>query len=107
MKVLLTSAVIFASLLIFSCSKKSTPPNPGSGPNSLFPLTQNYTWYYVDSAFTDSVLTAAYIDTMTVTKNGYQDQSGTIYLELNDPYGWFFGSYISVDPSNTAVYEVD
>ena len=107
MKVLLTSAVILTSLLIFSCSKKSTPPNPGSGPNSLFPLTQGSTWYYVDSAFSDSVVTAAYLDTMTVTKNAYQDNTGLIYLELNDTYGWFLGSYISVDPSNSAIYEVD
>jgi len=61
----------------------------------------------MDSAFDDTTLEAAYLDTMTVTKNPYQDQTGTIYLELNDPYGWFDGSYISVDPSNDAIYEVD
>jgi hypothetical protein len=70
-------------------------------------MTQGSVWYYADSAFSDSTLTAAYIDTMTVTKNPYQDQSGTIYLEMSDPYGWFFGSYMAVDPSNTAIYEVD
>lgn len=107
MKVLLTSVVILASLMVFSCKKHSTPPNPGSGPNSLFPLTQGSVWYYADSAFSDSAVTAAYSDTMTVTKIPYQDQSGTIYLELNDVYGWFDGSYIAVDPSNDAIYEVD
>lgn len=107
MKVLLTSAVILTSLLVFSCKKHSTPPNPGSGPNSLFPLVQGSVWYYADSAFSDSTVTAAYLDTMTVTKNPYQDQSGVIYLELNDPYGWFLGSYIAVDPTNAAIYEVD
>ena len=73
----------------------------------MFPLTQGSVWYYADSAFSDSVVTAAYLDTMTVTKVPYTDQSGTVYLELNDPYGWFDGSYISVDPSNDAIYEVD
>jgi hypothetical protein len=107
MKVLFTSAVIFACLAVISCSKHSSGPNPGSGPNSLFPLTQGGIWYYADSAFSDSTVTAAYLDTMTVTKTAYQDQSGTIYLEMNDVYGWFDGSYISVDPSNVAIYEVD
>jgi hypothetical protein len=107
MKVLLTSAVVFVCFLVMSCSKHSSGPNPGSGAQSLFPLTQGNVWYYADSAFSDSVVTAAYLDTMTVTKNTYEDQTGTIYLELNDPYGWFDGSYISVDPSNDAIYEVD
>ncbi|HEV3326589.1 MAG TPA: hypothetical protein VG052_13320 [Puia sp.] len=107
MKVLLTSAVVFACFLVISCAKHSTPPNQGSGANSIFPLVQGSVWYYADSAFSDSTVTAAYIDTMTVTKNTYQDQSGTVYVELNDTYGWFFGSYISVDPSNNAIYEVD
>jgi hypothetical protein len=108
MKVLLTSAVVFACFLVISCSKGTTPPNPGSGPTSLFPLVQGSVWYYADSSFTDtSAVAYAYLDTMTVTKNTYQDQNGTIYLEMNDPNGWFNGSYISVDPSNDAIYEVD
>jgi hypothetical protein len=107
MRVLFTSAVLFACIFVVSCSKHSSGPNPGSGPNSIFPLTNGSTWYYMDSAFSDSVVTAAYLDTMTVTKNTYQDNMGTVYLELNDPYGWFDGSYISVDPSNDAIYEVD
>ena len=107
MKVLFTSAVVFACIFVVSCSKHSSGPNPGSGANSIFPLTNGSTWYYMDSAFSDSVVTAAYFDTMTVTKNTFQDNMGTVYLELNDPYGWFDGSYISVDPSNDAIYEVD
>lgn len=107
MKVLLPSAVVLVCFTVISCSKHSTGPNPGAGPKSLFPLTTGATWYYVDSAFSDSVVTAAYLDTMTVTKNGYQDQTGVVYLEMNDPYGWFDGSYISVDPANSAIYEVD
>jgi hypothetical protein len=107
MKVLLTSAVVFACFLVISCSKHSSGPNPGSGAQSLFPLVQGSTWYYADSAFSDSTVLAAYLDTMTITKNTTQDQSGTVYVELNDPNGWFDGSYISVDPSNNAIYEVD
>jgi hypothetical protein len=107
MKVLLASAAIFACLVVASCSKHSSGPNPGSGPNSLFPLAQGSIWYYSDSAFNDSVILAAYPDTMTLTKETYQDQNGTIYLGLNNPYGWFDGSFIAVDPSNVAIYEVD
>jgi hypothetical protein len=107
MKVLLTSIVVFGCFLVFSCSKHSTGPNAGSGPNSLFPLVQGSSWIYADSAFSDSTVTAAYLDTVTLTKTTYQDQYGTVYLELNDPYGWFLGSYIAVDPSNVAIYEVD
>jgi hypothetical protein len=107
MKVLLTSVAGFACFLVISCSKHSSGPNPGSGANSIFPLVQGSAWYYADSAFSDSVVLAAYLDTVTVTKNPYVDQSGTTYLELNDVYGWFAGSYISVDPSNDAIYEVD
>lgn len=107
MKVLLTSATVLACLLVVSCSKHSSPPNPGAGPNSLFPLAQGSVWYYTDSAFSDSVVTAAYPDTMTLTKQTYVDQNGTTYLGLYNPYGWFDGSYIAVDPSNVAIYEVD
>jgi hypothetical protein len=107
MKVLFTSAVVFVCIFVVSCSKHSSGPNPGSGPNSIFPLTNGSTWYYMDSAWQDTTLVAAYLDTMTVTKNTYQDQNGVVYLELNDTTGWFDGSYISVDPSNDAIYEVD
>jgi hypothetical protein len=107
MKVLLTSAVALLCFTVISCSKHSTGPSPGAGPNSLFPLKPGNIWYYADSAYSDSVLTAAYLDTMYSTSKAYQDNTGTIYFELNDTYGWFFGSYVSVDPSNTAIYEVD
>lgn len=107
MKVLLTSATAFFCLLAFSCKKHSTPPDAGAGPNSLFPLVQGSIWYYSDSAFSDSAVTAAYPDTMTLSRQTYVDQNGTTYLEMNDQYGWFDGSYISVDPSNVAIYEVD
>jgi hypothetical protein len=108
MKLLLTSATVFSLFLVISCSKGTSGPNPGSGSNALFPLEQGNVWYYQDSAFNDSgVVTAAYLDTMTVTKQTYTDANNTVYLELNNPYGWFDGSFISVDPSNDAIYEVD
>jgi hypothetical protein len=44
---------------------------------------------------------------MVATKTAIQDNQGTIYLEMNNPNGWFAGSYIAVDPSNYAIYEVD
>lgn len=107
MKVLLTSVIVLACLFVISCSKNSSGPNPGSGKNSIFPLTQGDTWYYIDSAFNDSGLVTHYPDTMTVTKETYTDGSGTIYLGVNNPNGWFVGSFISVAPDNSAIYEVD
>jgi hypothetical protein len=111
MKVLLTSSIILACIVVMSCNKNSSGPNPGAGANSLFPLTQGNTWYYLDSAFsadtTSIILTAHYADTMTVTKNTFTDGYGTVYLEMLDTYGWFLGSYIAVDPSNDAIYEAD
>ena len=111
MKVLFISSVIVGCIVVLSCNKNSSGPNPGAGANSLFPLTQGNTWYYVDSAFTaDSTsvtLNTQYPDTMTVTKNTFTDSYGTVYLEMLDTYGWFDGSYIAVDPSNDAFYEAD
>ncbi len=115
MKVLFTSSIILACIVVLSCNKNSSGPNAGAGTSSLFPLTQGNTWYYVDSSFvadtaaggpaqTFSPPTA--LDTMTVTKNTYTDQYGTVYLEMHD-IGWFLGSYIAVDPTNDAIYEAD
>jgi hypothetical protein len=99
--------IVFGAALTIACNKNSSGPNAGYGPNSLFPLTNGDTWYYIDSAFNDTSLLQAYPDTMVATKNPFTDANGTVYLELSDPYGWFNGSYIAVDPSNYAVYEVD
>jgi len=99
--------IVSCAALTIACNKHTSGPDAGYGPNSLFPLTNGDTWYYSDSAFNDSALIAAYADTMVATKNSITDNTGTVYLELSDPYGWFNGSYIAVDPSNFAVYEVD
>ena len=48
-----------------------------------------------------------YLDTMVATKTAVQDANGSIYLEMQNPYGWFDGAYINVDPNNTYVQEVD
>jgi hypothetical protein len=94
-------------VLAAACKKSSSGPSAGYGPNSLFPLTNGDTWYYVDSAFSDSGLITEYPDTMVATTHTYTDATGTVYLQVLDPNGWFYGSYIAVDPSNYAVYEVD
>src|SRR5215469_117049 len=99
--------IVFSAALTIACNKHSSGPDAGYGPNSLFPLTNGDTWYFTDSAFNDSALITAYADTMVATKNSVTDQNNTVYLELSDPYGWFNGSYIAVDPSNYAVDEVD
>lgn len=103
--------ILIALVSVFSvaCHKNSSGPNPGYGPNSLFPLTAGDTWYFRDSAFTDSGAIETYLDTMVATTNKWQDtQSGLIFLGLQDgQYGWFDGSYIAVSADNTAVYEAD
>ena len=102
-------SIVFCTALTVAWNKHTSGPDAGYGANSLFPLASGDTWYYTDSAFNDSSLAAPpYADTMVVTKNQISDQqTGLIYLEMSDPYGWFNGSYIAVDPSNYAVYEVD
>src|ERR1700744_4478720 len=108
MKVLLPSFIAVAScLVIVSCSKNTSGPNPGSGANSIFPLTQGDTWYFWDSAFSDTTFLTRYLDTMTVTRETYQDAGGTIYLGVHNPNGWFNGSFIAVAPDNSAIYEGD
>jgi hypothetical protein len=108
-----TAFTLIAALAVFSvaCSKHTSGPSAGYGPNSLFPTTAGDTWYFIDSAWADTAgnLTLyTYSDTMVATKNAIQDQqTGTIYLEMNNPYGWFNASYIAVDPSNYFVYEAD
>jgi hypothetical protein len=99
--------IALVTVFLFSCSKHSSGPSAGYGPNSLFPTTYGDTWYFVDSAFSDSALTWTSPDTMVATKNTQVDGSGTVYLGMNNPNGWFDGSYIAVDPSNDAVYEMD
>lgn len=99
--------IVFVTLLVVSCSKHSSGPNAGYGPNSLFPTTSGDTWYYVDSAVNDTGKLVTYLDTMVATKNAFTDANGTVYLEMNNPNGWFAQSYIAVDPSNFAVYEAD
>ena len=105
--------IAVVTVIAFACNKNSSGPSAGYGPNSLFPTTNGDTWYFQDSAFTDTgtsgavAVSAAYADTMVATKNPYQDANGAVYLEMNNPYGWFDGSYINVDPNNTYVQEVD
>ena len=103
--------VLIALVTVFSiaCHKHTNGPNPGYGPNSLFPLTAGNTWYFQDSAFTDSGQFETYLDTVVATKNTWTDPgTGTIFLGLQDGQGgWFDSSYIAVDPSNYAVYEMD
>ena len=104
---------LIAVVVLFSvaCHKNSTGPSAGYGPNSLFPTTAGDTWYFVDSAMVDTpnkvVKIQWYLDTMVATKTAVQDANGSIYLEMQNPYGWFDGAYINVDPNNTYVQEVD
>jgi len=99
--------IVLVTVFVFSCSKHSSGPSAGYGPNSLFPTTNGDTWYFQDSAFTDSALSWTNPDTMVATKTAIQDNTGTVYLGMNNPNGWFDGAYIAVDPSNDAVYEAD
>jgi hypothetical protein len=102
-------SIVSLSLFSVACHKNSSGPNAGYGPNSLFPLTAGDTWYFQDSAFSDSGQQGTYLDTLVATKNTWTDPgTGTIFLGLQDgPYGWFDSSFIAVDPNNYAVYESD
>src|SRR5215475_832654 len=101
--------IAFLALVSVACHKNSSGPNPGYGPNSLFPLTAGDTWYFQDSAFLDSGQVQVYADTMVATKNTWTDpSSGVIFLGLQDgANGWFDSAFIAVDASNYAVYEAD
>ncbi|HWB94325.1 MAG TPA: hypothetical protein VG605_20870 [Puia sp.] len=108
MKRSLAFILVAAATFFTVACKKSSGPSAGYGASSLFPLTNGDTWYYIDSSFSDTGgAPEAYLDTMVATKATYTDASGTIYLGMNNPNGWFGGSYIAVDPNNSAVYEVD
>ena len=92
---------------VVSCNKNSSGPDAGHGPNALFPLTAGDTWYYRDSSFSDTGLVWYGQDTMAVNSQRVQDNFGTTYVGITNPGGWFQGSFIQVDPSNSIVYEVD
>jgi hypothetical protein len=107
MKKFIAFCLIIAGVVTVSCNKNSSGPDQGHGPNSLFPLTAGDQWYYKDSVFSDSGLVEIDYDTMTVNSQRLQDNFGTTYVGISNPGGWFQGSYIQVDPSNSIVYEVD
>lgn len=77
----------------------------------MFPTTAGDTWYFLDSAMVDTpnkiVRVQSYLDTMVATKTAVQDANGNVYLEMQNPNGWFAGSYINVNPDNTSVQEID
>ena len=107
MKKFIAFCLIVACVVSVSCNKNSSGPDQGHGQNSLFPLTAGDQWYYKDSVFADSGLVEIDHDTMTVNSQRLQDNFGTTYVGITNPGGWFQGSYIQVDPSNSTVYEVD
>src|SRR5260221_3283071 len=78
--------LIVITVVAVSCSKHSSGPDAGHGPNALFPLTAGDTWNYQDSVFTDFALSVAYADTMTVNGQLVQDNSGNWYVGLPNPY---------------------
>lgn len=99
--------LIAGIVVAVSCNKHSSGPDAGHGANALFPLTTGDVWYYQDSVFSDSAVTGVYPDTMTVNGRQFQDNYGNIYIGVTNLNGWFRGSFINVDPSNTIVSEVD
>jgi hypothetical protein len=90
-----------------SCHKYGSSGYLSFGPNSLWPLVPGNSWAYKDSVFSDSSLITAYPDTAFVTSNTLKDNAGATYFEINNPNGWFVGSYVTVDPMNTTIYEAD
>ena len=107
MKKFIAFCLIVGCIVAVSCNKNSSGPDAGHGANSLFPLTAGDSWDYKDSVFADTGFVELDHDTMTVNSPRLQDHFGTTYVGITNPGGWFQGSYIQVDPSNTTVYEVD
>jgi hypothetical protein len=107
MKKFIAFCLIVGCIVVVSCNKNSSGPDAGHGANSLFPLTAGDSWDYKDSVFADTGFVELDHDTMTVNSQRLQDNFGTTYVGITNPGGWFQGSYIQVDPSNTTVYEVD
>ena len=107
MKTIAAGACALMFIALLSCHKDSGP-YPGSGPGSLWPLKTNNTWFYQDSVFSPSGMTGTYPDTIVENGRIIRDDAGTYYLGISNHNGWFGdGSYLSVDPTNYAVYEVD
>jgi hypothetical protein len=103
----LSSAILISSIFGLSCAKSSTT-NPETLKTSLWPLKFGNTWTYTDSLFSDSALTATYLDTAVILHQNFADQTGLYYFEISDPNGWFgTGNYLGVDPSNTTIYNYD
>jgi len=100
---------LIACMIIPACNKNSNNYNPGNSTSSLWPLKAGNTWIYKDSVFSDSALQSTYPDTITLTSKTYADpSSGLLFSELYNPNGWFgTGSYVSVTPDNSTIYEMD
>jgi hypothetical protein len=103
----ISCAILIASVIGLSCAK-STTTNPETLKTSLWPLKFGNTWIYKDSLFTDSALTATYLDTALILHQNFVDPTGLYYFEISDPNGWFAtGNYLAVDPSNAMIYNYD
>jgi hypothetical protein len=108
MKRLLAFFAISISILTVACSKHTSGPNAGHGPNALFPLVEGDTWYYKDSVFNNAGQYGTYPDTAVVTNQAQQDPyTGYTFLGIQEDSGWFSGSYIAVDPNNSTIWEAD
>lgn len=107
MKQLFGFTLAVVCVMSVACSKHSSGPTAGYGPNSLFPLKAGDTWYYNDSTFySNASLKDFWLDTMTATSNVI-NFSGTGFTQLSETNGWFGGSYIWVNDNNTQIYEID
>lgn len=110
MRKLILSLIVLTLVGLASCT---TPTgNTGVPSQILWPVVPGNYWVYNDSAFYNNGTTQAIdSDTATITSaviqiavNGYS----LSFYGITEPDGWFgTGTYVSVDPSNTFLYEAD
>lgn len=103
------SICLFLAAAFVSCSHNTTN-NTGVPTQPLMPLAQGNTWIYVDTIFATS--DTVYADTVTINANQleFTGPNGNVVLNgvnETDTTGIFAGTYLGLDPSNTAVWQYD
>jgi hypothetical protein len=105
------SICLFLAVAIVSCnSNPSGLSNSGVPTQPLIPVTAGNTWIYTDTIFAAS--DTVYADTVAIGSNQleFTGPNGNVIVNNvveSDTTGIFAGSYLGLDPSNTAVWQYD
>jgi hypothetical protein len=100
---------ILIAAILFSCSKNVANNSQSTDPStSIWPLKEGNSWIYKDSLFSAASFSTTYIDTAIVTNQTTTDDYDDVFYGIQNPNGWFgTNSYVSVDPTNTVIYQMD